>query len=173
MVPISLRLCKHSRLRRQRGLLTLELLFSLLLGSVALLVLLRTTSSTLSGMSRIREELLLENARRHITMQLEKNIAFGATQVTVKGNKISSICLTGNKKQVVYQEKQKLLQRTTTAVGSGVNPLSLEEVQLRDWQAEALDNKRLALSFRLVRNARELQVRQTLYCYNAEVTGDE
>lgn len=173
MVKTSLHWCRQSRLKKQQGFLTLELLCSLLLGGVALLLLLRTTSSILAGMGRVREELLLENARRHITMQLEKTLAFDAAQVKISGNKISCVGLLGNKKYLIYWEKQKLLQKTTTGAGSGVNPLSLEEVQLKDWQVRAVGTKTAALSFVLCSQNSSLTVRQQLYCYNGEVFGDE
>lgn len=173
LAQTGLRFCRQSRRQKQRGYLALELLFSLLLGSTALIVLLGTLGSTLAGLSRMREELLLENARRHITLQLEKTVAFGSTQVVIKGNKISCVSLTGNKKLLIYQEKQKLLQKTTTGSGTGVNPLSLEDVQVRDWQAKARGEKQAAVTFRLCGQARELQVTQELYCYNGEVIGDE
>ena len=132
MAKISLHLYRQFWLSKQKGFLALELLCSLMLCSVALLVLLRTTSSTIAGMGRVRDALLLENARRNITMQLEKTLAFDAAQVKISGNKISCVGLLGSKKYLIYWEKQKLLQKTTTGAGSGVNPLSLEEVQLKD-----------------------------------------
>lgn len=173
MEKIGLRSCGHLLLRRQKGYLLLELLFSLLLGSVALLLLLRLTSSTLANMQRVREQLLLENARRHLVMQLEKTLAFEATQVKITNNKISCISLAGNKKYLIYAEKQKLLQKTTTGAGSGVNPLSLEEVAVQEWQVEASGSKQADISFKLCGSSQQLVVRQRVYCYNAEVIFDE
>lgn len=173
MEKTGLRSCGCLALRRQKGYLLVELLFSLLLGSLALLLLVRLTSSTLVNIQRVREQLLLENARRHLVMQLEKTLAFEATQVKIKDNKISCLSLTGNKKYLIYAEKQKLLQKTTTGAGSGVNPLSLEEVGVQEWRVEALDGKQADISFKLCGASQKLLVRQRLYCYNAEVIFDE
>ena len=173
MEKISLHCWRRSRLRRQRGYLLLELLFSLLIGGAALLVLLRTLGGILTGVSRIHEELLLENARRQLTTQLERTLSFDTTQVTIRENKLSCVSLRGSKKYLIYWDKQKLLQKTTTNTGSGVNPLSLEEVQVKEWQVQAVDSKRATLSFLLCSKSRSLRVRQQLYFYNAEVIGDE
>lgn len=173
MEKTGLRSCGCLLLKRQKGYLLLELLFSLLLGSAALLLLLRITSNTLGNMQRVREQLLLENARRHLVLQLEKTLSFETTQVKIKDNKISCISLTGNKKYLIYAEKQKLLQKTTTGAGSGVNPLSLEEVSVQDWQAKAVDSKQADISFKLCGSSQKLMVRQRVYCYNAEVIFDE
>ena len=66
-----LRLSERLRLRKQSGYLLLEVLCSLLLAAAALLVLLRTNSGGVESLVRVREQLLLENASRHIIMQLE------------------------------------------------------------------------------------------------------
>lgn len=173
MEKIGLRWWRRSRLRKQNGYLLLELLCSLFFGGAALLVLLRTMSGMLAGISQLREELLLESARRHLTTQLERTLALDTTQVTIRGNKISCISLRGSKKYLIYWEKQKLLLKTTTNTGSGVNPLSLEEVQVKDWQARAVDSKKAIISFSLNSKNKSLSVRQQLYLYNAEVMGDE
>lgn len=173
MERISLRFWRRSHLRRQSGYLLLELLFSLLIGGAALLVLLRTMSGILLGISRLHEELLLESARRQLTTQLERTLSFDTTQVTIRDNKISCVSLRGSKRYLIYCEKQKLLQKTTTNTGSGVNPLSLEEVQVKEWQVRAVDRKKAALSFLLCSKSQSLHVRQQLYFYNAEVMGDE
>lgn len=83
------------------------------------------------------------------------------------------LSLRGSKKYLIYWDKQKLLQKTTTNTGSGVNPLSLEEVQVKEWQVQAVDSKRATLSFLLCSKSRSLRVKQQLYFYNAEVIGDE
>ena len=54
-----------------------------------------------------------------------------------------------------------------------MNPLSLEEVQVKDWQAEALTGREAVISFTLSRGRQKLAVRQRLHCYNAEVVSDE
>ena len=168
-----LRLFGHSRLRKQSGYLLLETLCSLLLAAAALLVLLRTTSGGVESLVRVREQLLLENARRHIMMQLEKTLTLDAVKIVIREQKISCLSLHGNKKYLIYCEKQKLLQRTTTGTGSGVNPLSLEEVQVKDWQAEALTGRDAVVSFTLSRGKQKLAVRRRLHCYNVEVGSDE
>ena len=173
MEKINLRCLNRSRLRRQNGYLLLELLCSLFLGGVAIMVLLQTTGGALAGISRTREQLQLEEARRHLTLQLEKTLGYDAVQITIKSNKISCVSLHGNKKYLIYWEKQKLLQRTTTNAGSGVNPLSLEDIKLQSWQAEAVDSKQADISFVLCSKTKQLAVRQQIYCYNAEVIGDE
>lgn len=173
MEKISLRWWRYSHLRKQSGYLLLELLFSLFFGGVALLVFLRTMSGMLAGISQLREELLLESARRHMTTQLERTLTLDTTQVTIRGNKISCISLRGSKKYLIYWDKQKLLLKTTTNTGSGVNPLSLEEVQVKEWQARAVDSKKVVISFALGGKNRSLSVRQQLHLYNAEVMGDE
>ena len=137
------------------------------------MVLLQTTGGALAGISRTREQLQLEEARRHLTLQLEKTLGYDAVQITIKSNKISCVSLHGNKKYLIYWEKQKLLQRTTTNAGSGVNPLSLEDIKLQSWQAEAVDSKPADISFVLCSKTKQLAVRQQIYCYNAEVIGDE
>ena len=151
----------------------LELLFSLLLVGVGLIVLLQTTRGVLAGISKTREQLQLENARRQLTLQLEKTLGYDAVQITIKSNKISCVSLHGNKKYLIYWDKQKLLQRTTTNAGSGVNPLSLEDIKLQSWKAEAADAKQADISFVLCNKTTQLAVRQRIYCYNAEVIGDE
>lgn len=137
------------------------------------MALLQTTGRAIAGSSRLREQLQLENARRHIMLQLEKTLGYDTIQVTIRGNKISCVSLHGNKKYLIYWEKQKLLQRTTTNAGSGVNPLSLEEIQMQSWLVEAIDSKQLVISFVLGNKTRQQAVRQRIYCYNAEVIGDE
>lgn len=137
------------------------------------MVLLQTTRGVLASISKTREQLQLENARRHLAMQLEKTLSYDAVQITIKSNKISCVSLHGNKKYLIYWEKQKLLQKTTTNVGSGVNPISLEDIQLRSWQVEAVDAKQIVISFLLGNKTTQLPVRQRIYCYNAEVSGDE
>lgn len=173
MEKISLLCSRRSRLRRQSGYLLLELFFSLLLCGVALVALLKTTGGALAGISRTREQLQLEEARRHLTLQLEKTLGYDAVQITIKSNKISCVSLHGNKKYLIYWEKQKVLQKTTTNAGSGVNPLSLENIQLQSWKAEASGAKQADISFVLCNKTTQLPVRQRIYCYNAEVIGDE
>lgn len=173
MEKISLHCLRRSRLRRQNGYLLLELLFSLLLGSLALVALVQTTGGVLAGISRTHEQVQLENSRRHLTLQLEKILGYDAVQVTIKSNKISCVSLHGNKKYLIYWDKQKLLQKTTTNAGSGVNPLSLENIQLQSWKAEASGTKQADISFVLCNKTTQLPVRQRIYCYNAEVIGDE
>lgn len=168
-----LRLSERLRLRKQSGYLLLEILCSLLLAAVALLVLLRTTSGGVESLVRVREQLLLENARRHITLQLEKTLTLDTVKITIQGQKINCVSLHGNKRYLIYCEKQKLLQKTTTGTGSGVNPLSLEEVQVKDWRVEALTGKNAVVCFTLTRGRQKLAVRQRLHCYNAEVVNDE
>ena len=168
-----LRLSERSQLRKQSGYLLLEVLCSLQLAAAALLVLLRTTSGGVESLVRVREQLLLENARRHITWQLEKTLALDAVKITIQGQKIKCVSLLGNKSYLIYCEKQKLLQKTTTGTGSGVNPLSLEEVQVRDWRVEALTGRDAVVSFTLSRGRQKLAVRQRLHCYNAEVVSNE
>lgn len=169
MMATSLRLLRLLRSKKQSGYLLLELLCSLLLGSAAVLILLLATRGGVASLQRLHAQLLLENARRHITLQLEKTLAFDATKVTISGQKISCVSLQGNKKYLIYWEKQKLLQKTTTGAGSGVNPLSLEEVQVKDWQVEPLGARDAALSFTLASGAQSLAVRQRLHFYNVEV----
>ena len=168
-----LRLFGRLRLRKQRGYLLLEVLCSLLLAAAALLMLLRTTRGGVESLVRVREQLLLENARRHITLQLEKTLTLDAVKITIRGQKINCVSLHGNKRYLIYCEKQKLLQKTTTGTGSGVNPLSLEEVEVKNWRAEALTGKDAVVSFTLSRGRESAAVRQRLHCYNAEVVSDE
>lgn len=137
------------------------------------MVLLQTLFSTVTGLGRIQEELLLENARRHLTTQLERTLSFDTTQVTIRGNKISCVSLRGNKKYLIYWEKQKLLMKTTTNTGSGVNPLSLEEVQVKEWQVQAVGRHKAVLNYLLCTKNKKLRISQQLHCYNAEVVGDE
>ena len=136
-------------------------------------MLLRTNSGGVESLVRVREQLLLENARRHIIMQLEKTLTLDAVKIVIREQKINCLSLHGNKKYLIYCEKQKLLQKTTTGTGSGVNPLSLEEVQVKDWQAEALTGRDAVVSFTLSRGRQQLAVRQRLHCYNAEVVSDD
>lgn len=136
-------------------------------------MLLRTISGGVESLLRLREQLLLENARRHITLQLEKILTLDATKITIRNQKISCVSLHGNKKYLIYCEKQKLLQKTTTGTGSGVNPLSLEEVQVKSWRAEALTSRDAVVSFTLSRGKQKVAVRQRLHCYNVEVGSDE
>ena len=136
-------------------------------------MLLRTTSGGVESLVRVREQLLLENARRHIMMQLEKTLTLDAVKIVIREQKINCLSLHGNKKYLIYCEKQKLLQKTTTGTGSGVNPLSLEEVQVKDWRAEALAGRDAVVSFTLSRGRQKLAVRQRLHCYNAEVVSDD
>ena len=136
-------------------------------------MLLQTTRGVLAGISKTREQLQLENARRHLTLQLEKTLGYDAVQITIKSNKISCVSLHGNKKYLIYWDKQKLLQRTTTNAGSGINPLSLEDIKLQSWNAKAVDAKQADISFVLCNKTTRLAVRQRIYCYNAEVISDE
>ena len=136
-------------------------------------MLLRTTSGGVESLVRVREQLLLENARRHITLQLEKTLTLDVVKITIRGQKINCVSLHGNKSYLIYCEKQKVLQKTTTGTGSGVNPLSLEEVQVRDWRTEALTSKEAVVSFTLTGGRQQLAVRQVLHCYNAEVVSND
>ena len=81
--------------------------------------------------------------------------------------------LKGDYNQVtVYSDKQGIYQRTRTNKGTGVNPVSLEEVGVFGWQVRRCSPQMLCVSFDLYRNGRSMRVTQYFICYSARITDD-
>ena len=103
-------------------------------------------------------------------MQLEKTLGYEAVQLSVQGGgRISCKTLNGNKRLLLYCDKNVLYQKTTTGEGSGINPLSLEETKLTGWQVARVADDKLRVSFTLTSGRQSLAVTQLIICYNARV----
>ena len=105
--------------------------------------------------------------------QLEKTVCYDAQSVRLQADgKISCSMLEGCKQVTVYSDKQGIYQRTRTNKGTGVNPVSLEEVGVFGWQVRRCSPQMLCVSFDLYRNGRSMRVTQYLICYSARITDD-
>lgn len=162
-------ICGRHKSGKAAGYLLLDALLAVLAAAALLGFAVKATSDLGISLKTIQEQIRLQEARRHILAQLEKTLAYDATKIVLENNKINCVSLTGNKKLVIYNDKKALYQRTTTGEGTGVNPLSLEDVGVNNLQAAALDAHRLCLSFTLQVNERRRNVVQVIYCYNARI----
>ena len=161
------------RCRRQRGYLLLELLLGLLLAVVLVTLVFKATGTVGRSFGRLQDELQLQEARRHILAQLEKIVCYDAQSVRLQTDgKISCRMLEGCKQVTVYSDKQGIYQRTRTNKGTGVNPVSLEEVGVFGWQVRRCSPQMLCVSFDLYRNGRSMRVTQYFICYSARITDD-
>ena len=159
------------RCRRQRGYLLLELLLGLLLAVVLVTLVFKATGTAGLSFGRLQDE--LQESRRHILAQLEKIVCYDAQSVRLQTDgKISCRMLEGCKQVTVYSDKQGIYQRTRTNKGTGVNPVSLEEVGVFGWQVRRCSPQMLCVSFDLYRNGRSMRVTQYFICYSARITDD-
>lgn len=167
------RLSLSVRCRRQRGYLLTEVLLGLLLAAVLVTLVFKATGAACRSFDRLQDELQLQEARRHILAQLEKTVCYDAQSVSLQADgKISCRMLEGCKQVTVYSDKQGIYQRTRTNKGTGVNPVSLEEVGVFGWQVRRCSPQMLCVSFDLYRNGRSMRVTQYLICYSARITDD-
>ena len=133
----------------------------------------KATGTAGLSFGRLQDELQLQEARRHILAQLEKIVCYDAQSVRLQTDgKISCRMLEGCKQVTVYSDKQGIYQRTRTNKGTGVNPVSLEEVGVFGWQVRRCSPQMLCVSFDLYRNGRSMRVTQYFICYSARITDD-
>lgn len=159
--------CCGLKNHRQKGFILLELLLSFL--AVGLLLLLLTTAlqRTFSTFTQLEARLRLAQGRRHVLMQLEKTLGYDVVHFALEeGNKISCQTLNGNKRLLIYCDKNVLYQKTMTGDGSGINPLSLEETKMTDWCVVPVAADKLRISFTLTSAQHSLKVVQLICCYN-------
>ena len=145
----------------------------LLLAVVLVTLVFKATGTAGRSFGCLQDELQLQEARRHILAQLEKTVCYDAQSVRLQDDgKISCRMLEGCKQVTVYSDKQGIYQRTRTNKGTGVNPVSLEEVGVFGWQVRRCSPQMLCVSFDLYRNGRSMRVTQYLICYSARITDD-
>lgn len=144
-----------------------------LLAAVLVTLVFKATGAAGSSFAYLQDELQLQEARRHILVQLEKTVCYDAQSVSLHADgKINCRMLEGCKQVTVYSDKQGIYQRTRTNKGTGINPVSLEGVGVLAWQVRRCSPQMLCVSFKLYRNGRSMRVTQYLICYSARITDD-
>lgn len=114
----------------------------LLLAVVLVTLVFKATGTAGRSFGCLQDELQLQEARRHILAQLEKIVCYDAQSVRLQADgKISCRMLEGCKQVTVYSDKQGIYQRTRTNKGTGVNPVSLEEVGVLHGRCDAARRK--------------------------------
>lgn len=168
------RLSLYGRCHRQSGYLLLEVLLGLLLAVVLVTLVFRATGSSAHSFGRLQDELQMQEARRHILMQLEKIICYDAQRVIrlQENGQITCTMIDACKRVTIYSDKQGLYKKTRKNNGMGVNPVSLEGVVVTGWRIQRCSPQLLRISFKLSRNGRQLQVTRYLTCYNARIADD-
>ncbi len=158
---------------RQRGFILVDLLLALAVAGVLLTAVISCVERACASLAQLEDDIRLTEGRRHILTQLEKTLGYDVVQLTVSEDaRLSCITITANKKLVIYCDKNVLYQKTTTGEGSGINPLSLEETKLTNWQVKPAAGNRLRVSFTLSSAKHKLDVVQFITCYNARVEDD-
>jgi len=171
MVRPNIRLSGHRRL--QRGYLLLELLLAFMVALLTLALAFNATSSLRYTISALHDGWQLQEAERHIAAQLEKALAYDAQSITLQsGSKISYSGIQGNKQYTLYADSRGVYLRTRTGKGTGINPVSLAEVDVSNWQVQRLAEHLLRLSYTLSINKSERQVVHYFTCYNAVIADD-
>ena len=171
MVRQNIRLSGHRRL--QRGYLLLELLLTFMVALLTLTLAFNATSSLRYTISALHDGWQLQEAERHIAAQLEKALAYDARSITLQtGGKISYSGVQGNKQYMLYADSKGLYLRTSTGKGTGINPVSLAEVDVSNWQVQRLAEQQLRLSYTLRINKSKWQVVHYVTCCNAVVADD-
>ena len=161
-------ICWWQRTNRQRGFALVELLLALAVAGVLLTLVTVSLQRSCTVLSRLEDNIRLREGRRHILQQLEKTLGYDVLELEVLNNaRLSCKTLNGNKRLLIYCDKNVLYQKTTTGEGSGINPLSLEETKLVSWLVEPVGAGRVRLSFTLQSGRHQLEVKQLLCCYNA------
>lgn len=152
----------------------LEVLLGLLLAVVLATLVFRATGASAYSFGRLRDELQLQEAKRHILTQLEKIICYDAQRVIrlQENGQITCTMIDACKRVTIYSDKQGLYKKTRKNNGTGVNPVSLEGVVVTDWRIQRCSPQLLCISFKLSRNGRQLQVKRYLICYNARIADD-
>lgn len=156
--------------KNKQGFILLELLLALVLAGVLLLAVTSFLERSFTSLKVLEQGIRLQEGRRHILVQLEKTLGYDAMQFYIDAaEKLNCRTINGNKKLLLYCEKGVLYQKTTTGDGSGINPLSLEETKVSNWQVKPVSSKKLRLSFTLTSGQRSLDVVQFIDCQNARV----
>lgn len=161
-------ICWWQRRNSERGFALVELLLALAAAGVLLTLVTLSLQRSYVVINRLEDNIRLREGRRHILQQLEKTLGYDVLKLEVLDNtRLSCKTLNGNKRLVIYCDKNVLYQKTTTGEGSGINPLSLEETKLVSWLVEPVGAGRVRISFTLLSGKQQLEVKQLLCCYNA------
>lgn len=159
--------------RRQRGFLLMEAAMQIVLGTIVTCILLTAINNFCSSSSKLAAEIQLQDASRHILLQLEKNIGYIAMNIRLQNeSKIICTTLNANKQLTIYPEKHGLYQNTRTGRGSGINPLSIEGINVEDWNIKQVSERELLIKFKLSKNGVTREFSHIQYCYNARITSD-
>lgn len=160
--------CWWPRRNSERGFALVELLLALAAAGMLLTLVTLSLQRSCTVISRLEDNIRLREGRRHILQQLEKTLGYDVLELEVLDKaRLSCKTLNGNKRLLLYCDKNVLYQKTTTGEGSGINPLSLEETKLVSWLVEPVGAGRVRLSFTLQSGQQQLEVKQLLWCYNA------
>lgn len=160
--------CWWQKQNKQRGFMLVELLLALAATGMLLVLVTTSLQRSCGVISRLEDNIRLQEGRRHILQQLEKTLGYDVLQLAVLDNaRLSCKTLNGNKRLLIYCDKNVLYQKTTTGDGSGINPLSLEETKLVRWLVEPVAADRIRISFTLQSGQHQLEVKQLFCCYNA------
>ncbi len=151
----------------------MELLLAFIVAVVTLTLVFNATGSLRQTLTAIHDGWQLQEAERYISVQLEKALAYDAQSISLQADgKISYSGIQGNKQYTLYADSKGLYLRTRTGKGTGINPVSLAEVAVLNWQVKQLTAQQLRLSYTLAINKTERQVVQYLTCCNAVIADD-
>lgn len=151
----------------------LELVLAFMVALLTLTLAFNATASLRLTLSTLHDGWQLQEAERHIAAQLEKALAYDAQSITLQsGTKISYSGVQGNKQYTLYSDSKGLYLRTRTGKGTGINPVSLAEVDVSNWQVQRLAGHLLRLSYTLAINKSERQVVHYFTCCNAVIADD-
>lgn len=151
----------------------LELVLAFMVALLTLTLAFNATASLRNTLSILHDGWQLQEAERHIAVQLEKALAYDAQSITLQsGSKISYSGVQGNKQYTLYADSKGLYLRTRTGKGTGINPVSLAEVDVSNWQVQRLAERQLKLSYTLSINKTERQVVHHFICCNAVIADD-
>lgn len=151
----------------------LELVLAFTVALLTLTLAFNATSSLRYTISALHDGWQLQEAERHIAVQLEKALAYDAQSIILQsGAKINYSGIQGNKQYTLYADNRGLYLRTRTGKGTGINPVSLAEVDVSNWQVQRLAEHLLRLSYTLSINKSERQVVHYFTCCNAVIADD-
>lgn len=164
---------QNIHLSRQQGYLLLELVLAFMIALLTITIAFNATASLRCTLAVLHDGWQLQEAERHIAVQLEKYLAYDARSINLQTDgKISYSGVQGNKQYTLYADSRGLYLRTRTGKGTGINPVSLSEVDVSDWQVQRWAEHVLKLSYTLSVNKTKQQIVHYFTCCNAVIADD-
>lgn len=134
-------------------------------------------TTVLNGLYKVNTDIQLYEAARYMLADLEKDLAYESTVVTIRkdsrGNKVLQCQTIYAGKQYIYTyENNGLYKQTDTLLTKGKNPLFIPACQVQQWQVRRLADSVLEIKFVLVREGRVKNFTQTIRLLNGVVVDE-